>query len=153
MIFGEIVGSWFELFFYLVGALSLLAGAFGILDYVGRCVSDVLKSSYLAESTFWTEVKLYFAAVWLLVALNITILLAFSSAPLVLLFAQSSRPVVYKRVVMFIYSILLIQLNRRALPDAIKVRGARLGAMIWAVLAFGVMSALLVYSQIGDLFG
>jgi hypothetical protein len=112
-------------------------------------VSDVLKSSYLAESTFWTEAKLYFAAVWLLVALNITILLAFSSQPLVLLFAQSS----ISGVVMFIYSILLIQLNRRALPEAIKVRGARLGAMIWAVLAFGVMSALLVYSQIGDLFG
>jgi hypothetical protein len=56
-------------------------------------------------------------------------------------------------MVMFVYSILLIQLNRRALPDAIKVRGARLGAMIWAVLAFGVLSALLVYSQIGGLFG
>ena len=38
----EIVGPWFEMFLYLVGALSLLAGAFGILDYVGRCVSDVL---------------------------------------------------------------------------------------------------------------
>ena len=147
--FGEIVGGWFEMFFYLVGALALLAGAFGILDYVGRCVSDVLKSSYLAENTFWTESKLYFAAVWLLVALNITILLAFSSQPLVLLFAQSSL----SGMVMFVYSILLIQLNRRALPEAIRVRRARLGAMIWAVLAFGVLSALLVYSQIGDLFG
>jgi hypothetical protein len=146
---GEIVGPWFEMFFYWVGALSLLAGAFGILDYVGRCISDVLKSSYLADSEFWTEAKLYFAAVWLLVALNITILLAFTSQPLVLLFAQSSL----SGMVMFVYCILLIQLNRRALPDAIKVRGARLGAMIWAVLAFGVLSALLVYSQIGDLFG
>ena len=86
---------------------------------------------------------------WLLVALNITILLGLSSQPLVLLFAQSS----ISGVVMFVYCILLIQLNRGALPDAIKVRGGRLVAMIWAVLAFGVMSALLVYSQIGDLFG
>jgi hypothetical protein len=147
--FGEIVGSWFEMFFYLVGALSLLAGAFGILDYVGRCVSDVLKSSYLAESTFWTEAKLYFAAVWLLVALNIANILLFSDQPLVLLFAQSSL----SGVVMFVYSVLLIQLNRRALPEAIRVRGARLGALIWAVLAFGVLSALLVYSQVGALFG
>jgi vacuolar-type H+-ATPase subunit I/STV1 len=143
------VGPWFEMFFYLVGAISLLAGAFGILDYVGRCISDVLKSSYLANSEFWTESRLYAVAVWLLVALNITILLAFSSQPLVLLFAQSS----ISGVVMFVYCILLIQLNRRALPDAIKVRGARLGVMIWAILAFGVLSALLVYSQIGDLFG
>jgi hypothetical protein len=145
---GEIVGPWFEMFFYLVGAISLLAGAFGILDYVGRCISDVLKSSYLANSEFWTESRLYTVAVWLLVVLNITILLAFSSQPLVLLFAQSS----ISGVVMFVYCILLIQLNRRALPDAIKVRGARLGAMIWAVLAFGVLSALLVYSQVGNLF-
>ena len=146
---GELVGGWFEMFFYLVGAVSLLAGAFGILDYVGRCISDVLKSSYLAESTFWTESRLYAVAVWLLVILNITILLTFSSQPLVLLFAQSS----ISGVVMFVYCILLIQLNRKALPEAIRVRGARLGAMIWAVLAFGVMSALLVYSQVGDLFG
>jgi hypothetical protein len=93
--------------------------------------------------------RLYALAVWVLVALNITILLALSSQPLVLLFAQSS----ISGVVMFVYCILLIQLNRRALPDAIKVRGTRLGAMIWAVLAFGVMSALLVYSQVGILFG
>jgi len=146
---GEIVGSWFEMFFYLVGAISLLAGAFGILDYVGRCISDVLKSSYLTDSTFWTEGKLYAVAVWLLVALNIASILFFSSQPLVLLLAQSSL----SGVVMFVYCILLIQLNRRALPDAIKIRGARLGAMIWAVLAFGVLSALLVYSQVGDLFG
>ena len=67
-------------------------------------MSDVLKSSYLAESTFWTEAKLYFAAVWLPVALTITILLAFSSQPLVLLFAQSS----ISGVVMFVYCILLM---------------------------------------------
>ena len=146
---GETVGPWFEMFFYLVGAISLLAGAMGILDYVGRCVSDVLRSSYLAESTFWTEARLYFAAVWLLVALNIANILFFSSQPLVLLLAQSSL----SGIVMFVYSILLIQLNRRALPEAIKVRGARLGAMIWSVLAFGVLSALLVYAQVGDLFG
>jgi hypothetical protein len=54
---------------------------------------------------------------------------------------------------MFVCSILLIQLNRRALPDAIKLRGVRLGAMIWSVLIFGVLSALLVYAQVGDLFG
>ena len=33
------------------------------------------------------------------------------------------------------------ELNRRALPDAIKVRGGRLVAMLWAVLAFGVLCA------------
>ena len=121
----------------------------GILDYVGRCVSDVLKSSYLADSEFWTEGRLYFVAVWLLAAINITILLTFSSQPIVLLLAQSSL----SGIVMFVYCILLIQLNRKALPGAIKIRGTRLGAMIWSVAVFGILSALLVYAQAGDLFG
>jgi hypothetical protein len=149
LILGETVGAWFEMFFYITGAVSLLAGAMGILDYVGRCVSDVLKSSYLADSEFWTEGRLYFVAVWLLAAINITILLTFSSQPIVLLLAQSSL----SGIVMFVYCILLIQLNRKALPDAIKIRGTRLGTMIWSVAVFGILSALLVYTQVGDLFG
>ncbi len=56
-------------------------------------------------------------------------------------------------LVTLVYSVLLIQLNREALPDTIKVRGIRLGALIWSVLFFGVLSALLVYAQLGDLFG
>ena len=146
---GESVDYWFEIFFYLMGAISLLAGALGILDYAGRCVSDVLKSGYLAESTFWTESKIYFVTVWLEVLLSVLILLTFSSQPLVLLIAQSSL----SGLVMLVYSVLLIQLNRKALPDAIKVRGTRLGALIWSVLFFGVLSALLVYAQLGDLLG
>ena len=54
---------------------------------------------------------------------------------------------------MLVYSVLLIQLNRKALPETIKVRGTRLGALIWSVLFFGVLSALLLYAQLGDLFG
>lgn len=149
LILGESVGAWFEMFFYITGAVSLLAGAMGILDYVGRCISDVMKSSYLANSELWTESRLYFAAVWLLVAVCIANLLLFSSQPIVLLLAQSSL----SGIVMFVYSILLIQLNRKALPDAIKMRGFRLGAMIWSVLVFGILSALFLYTQIGDLLG
>ncbi len=50
-------------------------------------------------------------------------------------------------------SMLLIQLNRRALPNPIKIRGLRLGVMIWAVAAFGTLSVILVYTQIADLLG
>ena len=41
---------------------------------------------------------------------------------------------------MFVYSILLIVLNRRSLPDAIKVRSYRLGALIWSVAFFGTLT-------------
>jgi uncharacterized membrane-anchored protein len=53
---------------------------------------------------------------------------------------------------MFIYSILLIQLNRRALPKQIKITGLRLGVMAFSVLFFGVFSVLLVYDEGKALF-
>ncbi|MGH3147683.1 MAG: Nramp family divalent metal transporter [Rubrobacter sp.] len=148
-ILGETVGGWFERFFYITGAISLLAGAMGILDYVGRCVADVLKVSYLAESQVFTESRIYALTVWLLVAVSIANILTFSDQPIVLLLVQSSL----SGIVMFVYSILLIWLNRRALPHPIKIRGARLGALVWAVLAFGILSVILVYTQIADLLG
>ena len=53
---------------------------------------------------------------------------------------------------MVVYSALLIQLNRKALPAALKVRGFRLGVMIVAVLFYGYFSARLVISYGGLLF-
>jgi hypothetical protein len=54
---------------------------------------------------------------------------------------------------MFVYSILLIQLNRGALPEAIKVRGFRLGALGFAVLFYGFFGGWYIINQIGKLFG
>jgi hypothetical protein len=53
---------------------------------------------------------------------------------------------------MFIYSILLIQLNRRALPKEIKITGLRLGVMAFSVLFFGIFSILLLYDEGKALF-
>ena len=52
---------------------------------------------------------------------------------------------------MFVYSGLLIRLNRRTLPAAIKLRGPRLAVMWWSVAFFGVFSAITIWSQGGDL--
>jgi hypothetical protein len=48
---------------------------------------------------------------------------------------------------MFLYSMLLIALNRRALPPALGLRSYRLGALIWATAFFGVLSALKIWQQ------
>jgi hypothetical protein len=50
---------------------------------------------------------------------------------------------------MFMYSILLIMLNRAHLPDALKIRSYRFAALVWAVLFFGTLAALTVWQQIG----
>jgi hypothetical protein len=48
---------------------------------------------------------------------------------------------------MFLYSLLLIVLNRRALPPALRVRSHRVVALIWASGLFGVLSALTIWQQ------
>ena len=55
-------------------------------------------------------------------------------------------------MVMFVYSILLIQLNRFTLPKAIRLRTYRLLALVWAVLFFGFFSVVTIISEGGKLF-
>ena len=54
---------------------------------------------------------------------------------------------------MFIYSGLLILINRRTLPAEIRIRGVRLGMLIWAILLFGTLSVLTFRAQILRLLG
>jgi hypothetical protein len=51
-------------------------------------------------------------------------------------------------VAMLIYSALLIRLNRTALPRAIRLRGLRLWAMVWAVLLFGGFSFYVIWTGV-----
>ena len=51
-------------------------------------------------------------------------------------------------MVMFVYSILLIQLNRRGLPPAIRVKGLRLAMLVVATLFYGFFSGWLVIVQV-----
>jgi hypothetical protein len=54
-------------------------------------------------------------------------------------------------VVMFIYSGLLIAINRRFLPAPLRIRGARLVALVWAVGLFGVLSVVVIIDEFGQL--
>jgi hypothetical protein len=54
---------------------------------------------------------------------------------------------------MFLYSGLLILINRRTLPGPIRIRGVRLGVLVWSILLFGTLSVLTFRDQIGKLFG
>jgi hypothetical protein len=55
-------------------------------------------------------------------------------------------------VMMFFYSILLLIMNRRSLPEAIRVRSYRIGALVFAACFFGVLSAITIVEQGGQLF-
>jgi len=140
------VGSWFQYFFWAIGAFSLFAAALGIVDYTSRLAADVVKTSYARNAS---ESKIYAGLVWGLVLIGIVVLLAGFDQPILLLVISA----VVGGFMMFLYSGLLILINRRILPAPIRVRGVRLAALIWSILLFGVLSALTFQDRIGELFG
>jgi hypothetical protein len=140
------IGSWFMYLFWAVGAFSLFAAALGIVDYTSRLATHVIKNSYAHNAN---ESKVYAGLVWGLVLIGILVLLAGFDQPILLLVISA----VVGGFMMFIYSGLLILINRKSLPGAIKVRGFRLAALIWAIALFGTLSVLTFRDQLGKLFG
>ncbi|MFI7112040.1 Nramp family divalent metal transporter [Nonomuraea sp. NPDC050227] len=142
------VGTWFGILFWLIGALALFASAMGIVDYTSRLASDTIKTVYLRDRPVSVN-RVYFVTVWAMTLVGIAILLLGLDQPLILLVFSAC----FAAVMMFVYSILLIVLNRRALPEAIKVRSYRLGALIWSVAFFGTLTVLVVVQQARKLTG
>ena len=145
---GEIGGSWLSTTFWLIGGVVLFSTNLAVLDMVGRITADVLKTGPLKDNAKWSESKLYFAAVWLEIAFGSIILLSGVTQPIVLLVIASSL----NGLVMFVYSCLLIQLNRGMLPREIGLKGGRLVMIGWAVLFYGGFSIILLIDQAKMLF-
>ncbi len=141
-------GSWLSTAFWLIGGVVLFSTNLAVLDMVGRITADVLKTGLLKDNTSWSESRLYFAAVWLEIVFGSIILLSGFTQPIVLLVIASSL----NGLVMFVYSVLLIQLNRGMLPREIGLRGGRLVAIGWAVLFYGGFSVVLLIDQAKMLF-
>ncbi|MEV0083026.1 Nramp family divalent metal transporter [Saccharopolyspora sp. NPDC050642] len=139
-------GGWFGYFFWIVGAFSLFAAALGIVDYTSRLAADVLKTTYFPNAS---ESKIYAGLVWGLVLIGALVVAAGLGQPLLL----ATIAACVGGVMMFVYSGLLIAINRKMLPAAIRVRGYRLAALIWSILLFGVLAVLTVNQQLDKLFG
>lgn len=142
------VAVWAGVAFWLTGVVVLLSTNLTVLDMVGRIVADICKTNWLRESKTWTESRIYFLIVWLMIVFGSAILLYGVNQPLVLIIISSAL----NGVVMFVYSALLIKLNRGMLPKALGLGGVRFAAIIWAVLFYGGFSLVLVYDQLGKLF-
>jgi hypothetical protein len=145
-VLNDTVGGWFGTFFWIIGAFSLFAAALGIVDYTSRLGADVLKTAYLKGGN---ESKIYFGLVWGLVLIGIVVLLSGLDQPLVLLVIAA----VTGGLMMFMYSALLLLLNRRTLPKEIQPGAGRVAALVWSFLLFGFLSVLTFNQQIRNLFG
>ncbi len=142
------VGAWAGPAFWFTGVAVLLSTNLTVVDMIGRIVADIVKANWLRDSSTWTESRLYFLVVWLMVIFGSVILLAGVSQPLLLLVIASAL----NGLVMFVYSVLLIQLNRGMLPKALGLGGVRYAAVLWAVVFYGGFSIYLIVTQFGKLF-
>jgi hypothetical protein len=114
----------------------------GIVDYTSRIGADVLKTTYLRDSP-WRENRIYFALVWGLVLCGCVVLGAGLGQPLVLLVVSSC----VGGLMMCLYSVLLIVLNRRGLPGPIRIGPWRIAALVWSAAMFGLLAVLTVRQQ------
>ncbi|PXY22163.1 Nramp family divalent metal transporter [Prauserella muralis] len=141
----DVVAPWFGTAFWAAGTVALFSTNLGIIDYTCRLVADQLKVNALKDSHFWSESKIYAAFVWLMIVVGSAILLAGVDQPFLLVVISSS----IAGVQMFIYSGLLILLNRKGLPKPIRIGGVRLAVLAVSFVFFGFLSVLLVLDNLG----
>jgi hypothetical protein len=141
-VLGEVIAPWFATFFFAAASIKLFSTNLGILDWVSRLTADSLKVSFLTESQYWSESKIYLTVVWTMLTIGTVIILT-GIGPVVLLIIASSGG----RFVMALYSTMLIVLNRRALPDEIPFKGWRLPIIAITALMF-ISLTLFLLSQI-----
>jgi hypothetical protein len=139
-VLANVIAPWFSTFFLAAASIKLFSTNIGILDWVSRLTADSLKVSFLARSEFWSESKIYLTVVWTMIIVGSTIILT-GIQPVILLIIASSGG----GVVMAFYSTLLILLNRRALPEPIKLKGYRLAVIAFSSVFFISLSLFLLY--------
>jgi hypothetical protein len=141
-ILGQRIAPWFEEFFYIAGFAMLFSTSIGVMDYVSRITGDSLKVTFLKESGFWSESKLYALVVWVM-AIGGSLLLLTGIEPIILVVLSA----IGNGFAMAFYSVLLIVLNRRALPEFARLKGWRVPVMVFCA-AFYILFALYLIYQI-----
>jgi hypothetical protein len=141
-ILAERIAPWFEQVFYIAGFVMLFSTNVGIIDYVGRITGDSLKVTFLEESEFWSESKIYVTVVWIM-AIGGSLLLLTGLEPIILLVIASTGG----GFVMAFYSTLLILLNRRVLPEFAKLKGWRVPVLIFCAAFYIFFSLYLIYQM------
>ena len=143
-VLGASVGGWFGKLFWIVGAFSLFAASLGIVDYTSRLAADTIRTVYWRGGR---ESLIYAAIVWAMVLTGSAILASGLDQPLVLLVIAGC----VAAFMMFVYSALLIVLNRRLLAPELRPAPYRVAALCWAVALFGTLSAITIVDQFGKL--
>lgn len=140
---GELIAPWFATAFYVAGFLMLFSTNVGVVDYVSRLAADSLKVSFLKQSTFWSESKIYITVVWIMIVTGSGIIWT-GIEPVVLLVISSAGG----GFVMAFYSVLVVMINRRLLPPFARLTGWRLPVMVVIAAFYIAFSVFLLYQMI-----
>ena len=124
----------------MAGFAVLFSTNVGVVDWVSRLTADALKVNFLGGSQFWSESKMYATVVWIM-CIGGSLIIWSGIEPLILLVLSATGG----GFMMFIYSGLLILLNRRTLPDPIKLRSWRLAGLSVAFLIYASFVVYIIY--------
>ena len=127
------LGVLFKWAFLGIGIAALLTTELGILDACARISSDIVKMNFCRQIDWLSGSKLYFIFLWAEIVFGCFILLIGMDKPGLLLKTTAAM----NGGVMFLYSMTLLYLNKRALRGALSMHPVRLLALIWSTLFFG----------------
>lgn len=134
---GQVIGGEFggllRVVFLVTGMVALFSTNLAVWDQIGRITADQLKVYLLRGNRFWTESKIYAATLVALLFFSVLVLISGLQAPLVLLVIVSFL----SGVTSFIYTGLIVQLNRRSLPKYVRMGAPRTVIMSLAVVFYG----------------
>ncbi|MEA2249393.1 MAG: hypothetical protein QOH46_3922 [Solirubrobacteraceae bacterium] len=132
-VIGQEFGGFFKTLFFVTGMVALFSTNLGVWDQIGRITADQLKIYLLRESRFWTESRIYATTLVSLLVFSVIVLFSGLQAPLLLLVIVSFL----SGITSFVYTALIIQLNRRTLPAYVRMGRVRTAVMSLAVLFYG----------------
>ena len=145
------LGASVKTLFLVMGVAILLTTEFGVLDCATRISTDVVKVAWLRSSPKWTESRLYYVFLWGTILLGTGILLLGEEAVKGSFFLFQMTAALNGGV-MFIYSGLLLYLNRWKLPKTVRISGWRVAILGWSFCFFGFFAAWALYDSIRKLF-
>jgi hypothetical protein len=146
----NVLGPYTMTIFFIMGIAIFLTTEFGVLDAVSRISTDVVKVNWLRDNRQWSESKLYYLFLWGLILLGVGIVLLKQIGVDVSAYKLFVLSAALNGAVMFLYSILLLILNFKAMPRLVRASWWRVLILLWSVAFFGFFTVMAGYDKLAN---
>lgn len=138
--------------FLIMGITILLTTEFALLDAVSRVSTDVVKVNWVRENERWSEGRLYYVFLWGMILLGAAIILLKKFGLDISTFGLFVLSAALNGVVMFLFSILLLIMNFKLLPRALRANWFRVLVLVWSILFFGFFTVMAGKASLSKIF-